>query len=165
MQVSVGSEALFSTVSADDSSNDGLVIVDDSAAFPQPPSAPPPPQPGPPAKRGRGRPRGRPPGSGVARTSAAMSRSVLSGRGVSRRPRGRGSTQKAVAAAELAAAQAGKSAGYAAYGYSYKKGEFVSQLPFSSWILALGGEEFTLLGSVVRRQHDVVFGPKDNVKF
>ena len=80
---------------------------------------------GPPAKRGRGRPRGRPPGSGVGRTSAALGRSSLSGRGMSRRPRGRGSTQKAVAAAELAAAQAGKSAGYAAYGYSYKKGMLV----------------------------------------
>ncbi len=56
----------------------------------------------PPSKRSTGRPRGRPRGSGVGR-----------------RPRGRGSVRKAIAAAELAGAEAGKSAAYARYGYSY----------------------------------------------
>lgn len=91
---------------ADDSSNEALVIVDDNAAQPgafasvTPP--PPPPAPKTSTKRGTGRPRGRPRGSGVGR-----------------RPRGRGSVQKAIAAAEMAAAQAGKSNAYAAYGYSF----------------------------------------------
>ena len=117
MQVSVGSEAvgpmsvtgqdtptltsglgsnasLNTTLSAlntqDDSSNDGLLIVDEPSPSP---AAPPTPK-----TRGRGRPRG----SGT-------------GRG---RPRGRGGTKKALSAAEIAGAQAGMTAAYAAYGYN-----------------------------------------------
>ena len=43
-----------------------------------------------------------------------------------RRPRGRGSIQKALHAAEAAAAQAGQRKGYAAYGYSLQQGETVA---------------------------------------
>ena len=53
-----------------------------------------------PPKRGRGR--GRPRGSGVGR-----------------RPRGRGGAKKAMSAAEIAGAQAGMTAAYAAYGYNF----------------------------------------------
>ncbi|KAL3872724.1 hypothetical protein ACJMK2_035930 [Sinanodonta woodiana] len=98
IKFSVGSEQTTQalSVTADDSSNDGLVIVDDAhLTFPpvssQFSSTP---------KRGRGR--GRPKGSGV-------------GRG---RPRGRGGAKKALSAAEIAGAQAGMTAAYAAYGYS-----------------------------------------------
>ena len=53
-----------------------------------------------PPKRGRGR--GRPRGSGVGK-----------------RPRGRGGAKKAMTAAEIAGAQAGMTAAYAAYGYNF----------------------------------------------
>lgn len=36
-----------------------------------------------------------------------------------RRPRGRGSAKKAMSAAEIAGAQAGMTAAYAAYGYNF----------------------------------------------
>ena len=94
-QLSVGSElqqqqpAFFL---GDDSSNDALVIVDDantSSPVPTPTTG----------KRGRGRPKG----SGT-------------GRG---RPRGRGGTKRALSAAEIAGAQAGMTAAYAAYGYNF----------------------------------------------
>lgn len=89
MKLSVGSETpQQSSFGIDDSSNDALVIVDDSSATPTP-------------KKTRGR--GRPKGSGV-------------GRG---RPRGRGGTKRALSAAEIAGAQAGMTAAYKAYGYSY----------------------------------------------
>ena len=51
-----------------------------------------------PVKKGRGRPRGS---------------------GVGRRPRGRGSAKKTMTAAEIAGAQAGMTAAYAAYGYNF----------------------------------------------
>ena len=51
-----------------------------------------------PSKKSRGRPRGA---------------------GISRRPRGRGSAQKTMTAAEIAGAQAGMTAAYAAYGYNF----------------------------------------------
>lgn len=51
-----------------------------------------------PPKKGRGRPRGS---------------------GVGRRPRGRGSAKKTMTAAEIAGAQAGMTAAYAAYGYNF----------------------------------------------
>ncbi|KAJ8308012.1 LOW QUALITY PROTEIN: hypothetical protein KUTeg_012886 [Tegillarca granosa] len=76
---------------ADDSSNDALVIVDDSlsaASFGQTP-------------KGRGK-RGRPKGSTGTR-----------------RPRGRGGVKKSLSAAEIAGAQAGMTAAYAAYGYNF----------------------------------------------
>lgn len=76
----------------DESSNDALVIVDDATTTPANTA---------PAKKTRGR--GRPKGSGV-------------GRG---RPRGRGGTKRALSAAEIAGAQAGMTAAYAAYGYNY----------------------------------------------
>ena len=53
-------------------------------------------------KRGTGRSRGRPKGSGVGK-----------------RPRGRGTAKKALTAAEIAGAQAGMTAAYAAYGYNF----------------------------------------------
>ncbi|XP_013388979.2 uncharacterized protein LOC106157780 [Lingula anatina] len=93
--VSVGSEQ---PLTIDESSNDGgLLIVDDAhSTFPpvttQVTSTP---------KRGSGR-RGRPRGSGMGR-----------------RPRGRGSITKALTAAEIAGAKAGKSAAFKAYGYSF----------------------------------------------
>ena len=58
----------------------------------------------------RGRPRGRPRGAGTGRPRGAAT---------GRRPRGRGSVQKALIAAEMAAQNAGKAAAYAAYGYSF----------------------------------------------
>ncbi|XP_045175663.2 chromatin-remodeling ATPase INO80-like [Mercenaria mercenaria] len=89
-ELSVGSETPQPVLfSIDDSSNDALVIVDDAST----------PTPTPKKTRGRGRPRG----SGV-------------GRG---RPRGRGGTKRALSAAEIAGAQAGMTAAYKAYGYSY----------------------------------------------
>ncbi|KAL5008979.1 hypothetical protein ScPMuIL_014560 [Solemya velum] len=95
--MSVGSEAnpQLAQLGADDSSNDGLVIVDDSH-----PTFPPVTQ-NTPSKRGRGR--GRPKGSTMGR-----------------RTRGRGSAKKALSAAEIAGAQAGMTAAYAAYGYNFK---------------------------------------------
>ena len=92
-QLSVGSEVQQqpSFFIGDDSSNDALVIVDDANA--------PSPVPTPTGKRGRGRPKG----SGT-------------GRG---RPRGRGGTKRALSAAEIAGAQAGMTAAYAAYGYNF----------------------------------------------
>ena len=89
----MGSEAQQQTsfFLGDDSSNDALVIVDDANSSS--------PVPTPTGKRGRGRPKG----SGT-------------GRG---RPRGRGGTKRALSAAEIAGAQAGMTAAYAAYGYNY----------------------------------------------
>ena len=92
-QLSVGGEPQQQHPSfflGDDSSNDALVIVDDTSAAS--------PAPTPTGKRGRGRPKG----SGT-------------GRG---RPRGRGGTKRALSAAEIAGAQAGMTAAYAAYGYN-----------------------------------------------
>lgn len=92
LQLSVGSETpQQSGLVIDESSNDALVIVDDTLT----PSNTPTPK----KTRGRGRPKG----SGV-------------GRG---RPRGRGGTKRALSAAEIAGAQAGMTAAYAAYGYNY----------------------------------------------
>ncbi|XP_071081185.1 chromatin-remodeling ATPase INO80-like [Haliotis cracherodii] len=92
--MSVGSEALFAATHEDSSNDGGLVIVDDAhTSYPPVASTP-----TPPSKRGRGR--GRPRGSGVGR-----------------RPRGRG-TKKALSAAEIAGAQAGMTAAYAALGYN-----------------------------------------------
>ncbi|KAL4238749.1 putative DNA helicase ino80 [Mactra antiquata] len=90
-ELSVGSETPQQLgLNLDDSSNDGLVIVDDTSAVSTP-------------TRKKTRGRGRPKGSGV-------------GRG---RPRGRGGTKRALSAAEIAGAQAGMTAAYKAYGYSY----------------------------------------------
>ncbi|KAK2162943.1 hypothetical protein LSH36_89g05003 [Paralvinella palmiformis] len=91
--MSVGSEVTQNSTLGDESSNDALVIVDDSSQTSSTPATP---------SGKRGRPRGRPRGSGVGR-----------------RPRGRGSVQKALGAAEAAAAQAAKKAAYEAYGYSF----------------------------------------------
>ncbi|XP_052275442.1 chromatin-remodeling ATPase INO80-like [Dreissena polymorpha] len=92
-ELSVGSETLGNVgLVIDESSNDALVIVDDAATSGSPLVTP---------KKTRGR--GRPKGSGV-------------GRG---RPRGRGGTKRALSAAEIAGAQAGMTAAYAAYGYNY----------------------------------------------
>ncbi len=124
--VSVGSDAVLTAGLDNDSSNDGLVIVDEPTPAATPSSATERPTVGTlPVKKTRGRPRGRPPGSGVLRHSG---RGLGPVRGVTRK-RGRGSVQKAMAAAELAAAQAGKSAGYAAYGYSYhgEKGQSINK--------------------------------------
>ncbi|XP_060081949.1 chromatin-remodeling ATPase INO80-like [Ylistrum balloti] len=94
--VSYGSEVMHqsSLYGADDSSNDGLVIVDDAHSTYQGNITPS-------TKRGK---RGRPKGS-VSSTG--------------RRPRGRGSVRKALSAAEIAGAQAGMTAAYAAYGYNF----------------------------------------------
>lgn len=78
--MSVGSEAT-NQQAVDDSSNDALVIVDDSHYPPVTPTS----------KRGK---RGRPKGS----------------TGVPRRSRGRGGVRKSLSAAELAGAQAGMTA-------------------------------------------------------
>ncbi len=124
--VSVGSDAVLTAGLDNDSSNDGLVIVDEPTPAATPSSVTERPTVGTlPVKKTRGRPRGRPPGSGVLRHSG---RGLGPMRGVTRK-RGRGSVQKAMAAAELAAAQAGKSAGYAAYGYSYhgEKGQSINK--------------------------------------
>ncbi|PVD25847.1 hypothetical protein C0Q70_13511 [Pomacea canaliculata] len=96
--MSVGSEWQSSSLvggAQEDSSNDGgLVIVDDAhTLFPPVTSTP-----TKPPKKGRGRPRGS---------------------GVGRRPRGRGSAKKTMTAAEIAGAQAGMTAAYAAYGYNF----------------------------------------------
>ncbi|KAK7487146.1 hypothetical protein BaRGS_00021641 [Batillaria attramentaria] len=96
--MSVGSEWQATTLmggAQEDSSNDGgLVIVDDAhTVFPPVTSTP-----TQPPKKGRGRPRGS---------------------GVGRRPRGRGSAKKTMTAAEIAGAQAGMTAAYAAYGYNF----------------------------------------------
>ncbi|CAH1792106.1 unnamed protein product [Owenia fusiformis] len=91
-----GEHASFSLV-GDEDSNDGMLIVDDQAAFTGDTSSTPPP-----TKRGglaRGRGKKTPTGGG-------------------RRPRGRGSLRKAISAAEIAGKQAAKEAAYAAYGYS-----------------------------------------------
>jgi DNA helicase INO80 len=61
-------------------------------------------------KKGRGRPRGS---------------------GVGRRPRGRGSAKKTMTAAELAGAQAGMTAAYAAYGYNFTGMSHVSGILLS----------------------------------
>ncbi|ESO83010.1 hypothetical protein LOTGIDRAFT_236919 [Lottia gigantea] len=94
---SVGSELPGCSLSAaiqDDSSNDGgLVIVDDAHTTYSPVSTP-----TPTPKKGRGR--GRPKGSSIGR-----------------KPKGRGG-KKAMSAAEIAGAQAGLTAAYAAYGYN-----------------------------------------------
>ncbi|KAK3093780.1 hypothetical protein FSP39_020132, partial [Pinctada imbricata] len=82
----------------DDSSNDGLVIVDDSNSLYSPGNGA-----GNQSTRGK---RGRPKGS----------------TGRPRRPRGRGSVKKALSAAELAGAQAAMTAAYAAYGYNLASG-------------------------------------------
>ncbi|XP_029637350.1 chromatin-remodeling ATPase INO80-like [Octopus sinensis] len=98
-EMSVGSEfnQPSSNLVIDDNSNDAPLVVDDAhTSFP--PLAPIPT----PTKRGTGRSRGRPKGSGVGR-----------------RPRGRGTAKKALSAAEIAGAQAGMTAAYAAYGYNF----------------------------------------------
>jgi len=84
-----------SVMTQEDSNDGNLVIVDDPNSFPLVTSTP-----TQPPKRGRGR--GRPRGSGVGR-----------------RPRGRGGAKKAMSAAEIAGAQAGMTAAYAAYGYNF----------------------------------------------
>ncbi|XP_074643398.1 chromatin-remodeling ATPase INO80-like [Tubulanus polymorphus] len=84
---------------ANDDSNDGLVIVDDAHQLFPPVSSQSVTTP-PPVKRGRGRPKGSGVGGG--------------------RKRGRGSVRKALSAAEIAGAQAGLTAAYAAYGYNLK---------------------------------------------
>ncbi|XP_052767691.1 chromatin-remodeling ATPase INO80-like [Mya arenaria] len=96
-ELSVGSENqhTLGSLVIDESSNEGLVIVDDNSATSSP-------IPTPNKPRGRGRPKG----SGT-------------GRG---RPRGRGGTKRALSAAEIAGAQAGMTAAYAAYGYNYTGG-------------------------------------------
>ncbi|XP_070179265.1 chromatin-remodeling ATPase INO80-like [Littorina saxatilis] len=93
--VSWNSELTLLGAGQEDSSNDGgLVIVDDAhTIFPPVTSTP-----TQPVKKGRGRPRGS---------------------GVGRRPRGRGSAKKTMTAAEIAGAQAGMTAAYAAYGYNF----------------------------------------------
>lgn len=97
--MSVGSEAT-NQQAVDDSSNDALVIVDDSHYPPVTPTS----------KRGK---RGRPKGS----------------TGVPRRSRGRGGVRKSLSAAELAGAQAGMTAAYAAYGYNIAGASPASKLP------------------------------------
>ena len=99
----------------DDSSNDALVIVDDASAAS--------PAPTPTGKRGRGRPKG----SGT-------------GRG---RPRGRGGTKRALSAAEIAGAQAGMTAAYAAYGYNLT-GKYGIQLPHAVIFEPLNGKTNSL---------------------
>lgn len=96
--MSVGSEwqatPLMGAAQEDSSNDGGLVIVDDAhTTFPPVTSTP-----TRPPKKGRGRPRGS---------------------GVGRRPRGRGSAKKTMTAAEIAGAQAGMTAAYAAYGYNF----------------------------------------------
>jgi DNA helicase INO80 len=88
------------SIVTDDESLDDLVIVDDVQPNPSPgilSSAG-----ATPVKRGSGRSRGRPRGSGV-----------------SLRSRGPGSIRQSLVAAEAAAATAAKTAAYAAYGYSF----------------------------------------------
>ncbi|XP_060568096.1 chromatin-remodeling ATPase INO80-like [Ruditapes philippinarum] len=103
-ELSVGSETPQQAMfNIDDSSNDALVIVDDASTTPTPT---------PKKTRGRGRPKG----SGV-------------GRG---RPRGRGGTKRALSAAEIAGAQAGMTAAYKAYGYSYTGPPVSNSSSFSS---------------------------------
>ncbi|XP_050405390.1 chromatin-remodeling ATPase INO80 [Patella vulgata] len=115
--MSVGSEltpSVISTAILDDSSNDGgLVIVDDAHSSYSPVSTP-----TPIPKKGRGR--GRPKGSGVGR-----------------KPRGRGG-KKAMTAAEIAGAQAGLTAAYAAYGYNFT-GTGTSNSPRASGSLPPSG--------------------------
>lgn len=99
--MSVGSEAT-NQQAVDDSSNDALVIVDDSHSNFSPVT--------PTSKRGK---RGRPKGS----------------TGVPRRSRGRGGVRKSLSAAELAGAQAGMTAAYAAYGYNIAGASPATKLP------------------------------------